>query len=145
MDNRKGDVMADAIKRVGARELKTRLHDGGEIAVLDSREEGVFAHRHLLMASCVPAGRLESLIDDLVPRRSARVVWCDDRDGSAQRAAECMRALGYAAVVVLDGGLATGEAAGYRVYSGVNVPSKAFAEVVRDILHQRRLQTFPRY
>ena len=28
---------------VSARELKRMLHDGGEIAVLDVREEGVFA------------------------------------------------------------------------------------------------------
>jgi len=122
--------MADPIKRVGARELKAQLHDGGEIALLDSREEGVFNHRHLLMASPVPVGRLELLVDDLVPRRSARVVWCDDGDGSALRAAERMRVLGYQDVAVLDGGLAGWEAAGYRVYSGVHVPSKAFAEVV---------------
>jgi rhodanese-related sulfurtransferase len=122
--------MADHIKRVGARELKAQLHDGGEIALLDSREEGVFHQRHLLMASCVPLGRLELLVDDLVPRRSARVVWCDDGDGSALRAAERMDAFGYGSVAILDGGLAAWEAAGYRLYSGVHVPSKAFAEVV---------------
>ncbi|HEV2186180.1 MAG TPA: rhodanese-like domain-containing protein [Stellaceae bacterium] len=122
--------MADLIRRIDARELKARLHDGGEVALLDSREEGIFNHRHLLMASCVPVSRLELLVDDLVPRRSARVVWCDDGDGSAPRAAERMRALGYHDVTVLDGGLAAWEAAGYRVYSGVHVPSKAFAEVV---------------
>ena len=122
--------MADPIKRVGARELKAQLHDGSEIALLDAREEGVFNQRHLLMASCVPLSRLELLIDDLVPRRGVRVVWCDDGDGSAPRAAERMRALGYHDVSVLDGGLAAWEAASYRVYSGVHVPSKAFAEVV---------------
>lgn len=122
--------MADPIKRVGARELKAQLHDGGEIALLDSREGGVFNDRHLLMASPVPFSRLELLVDDLVPRRTARVVWCDDGDGSALRAAERMRVLGYQDLAVLDGGLAAWEAAGYRVYSGVHVPSKAFAEVV---------------
>jgi rhodanese-related sulfurtransferase len=122
--------MADHIKRVGARELKAQLHDGGEIALLDSREEGVFHQRHLLMASCVPLGRLELLVDDLVPRRGTRVVWCDDGDGSALRAAERLGGFAYGDVAVLDGGLAVWEAAGYRVYSGVHVPSKAFAEVV---------------
>jgi rhodanese-related sulfurtransferase len=33
-------------------------------------------------------------------------------------------------VAVLEGGIAAWEAAGFRVYSGVHVPSKAFAEVV---------------
>ncbi len=122
--------MAGEIKRLDANGLKARLHGGGEIALLDSREEGVFGRRHLLMASCVPLSRLELMVDDLVPRRSAPVVWCDDGDGSAVAAAERMSALGYEDVAVLDGGIAAWEAAGHRLYSGVHVPSKAFAEVV---------------
>ncbi len=70
------------------------------------------------------------LVDDLVPRRAARVVWCDDGEGLAERAAARMSGLGYQDVAVLDGGIAAWEAAGYRLYSGVHVPSKAFAEVV---------------
>jgi len=70
--------MDNEIGRVNARQLKDRLHDGGEIALLDAREEAVFGRRHLLMASCVPLSQLELLVDDLVPRRGARVVWCDD-------------------------------------------------------------------
>src|SRR6185312_11331374 len=74
--------------------------------------------------------RLELLVDDLVPRRATRVVWCDDNEGLAARAAARMAALGYQDVALLDGGIAAWEAAGFRVYSGVHVPSKAFAEVV---------------
>src|SRR5262249_8124511 len=122
--------MADNIRHVDAGQLKAQLHDGGEIALLDAREEGVFHARHLLLASCVPLGRLELLIDDLVPRRGVRVVWCDDGDGSALRAAQRMNRLGYTNVAVLNGGIAAWAAAGYRLYSGVHVPSKAFAEVV---------------
>jgi rhodanese-related sulfurtransferase len=122
--------MAGEIGHVSARTLKAQLHDGGEIALLDAREEGIFHARHLLLASCVPLGRLELLIDDLVPRRGTRVVWCDDGDGSALRAARHMAQFGYADVAVLEGGIAAWEAAGYRLYSGVHVPSKAFAEVV---------------
>jgi rhodanese-related sulfurtransferase len=122
--------MAGKIGHVIARALKAQLHDGGEIALLDAREEGIFHARHLLLASCVPLGRLELLIDDLVPRRGTRVMWCDDGDGSALRAARRMSQFGYADVAVLEGGIAAWKAAGYRLYSGVHVPSKAFAEVV---------------
>ncbi|WP_395713936.1 rhodanese-like domain-containing protein, partial [Reyranella sp.] len=126
--------MTGDVKRLGAAELKRQLHDGGEIALLDAREEGVFHARHLLLASCVPLGHLELLVDDLVPRRGTRVVWCDDGDGGgdgpALSAARRMSALGYSDVAVLEGGIAAWEAAGYRLYSGVHVPSKAFAEVV---------------
>ena len=122
--------MSGQVTRIDAKELKARLHDGGEIALLDAREELPFGRRHLLMASCVPLSRLELLVDDLVPRRTTRVVWCDDNEGLAARAAARMAALGYRDVALLDGGIAAWEAAGFRVYSGVHVPSKAFAEVV---------------
>src|ERR1700676_3110770 len=117
-------------KCIDARTLKAQFHDGGELALLDAREELLFGRRHLLMGSCVPLSRLELLVDDLVPRRGARVVWCDDGEGLAARAAERMSALGYQDVASLDGGIAAWEAAGFRVYSGMHVPSKAFAEVV---------------
>jgi rhodanese-related sulfurtransferase len=117
-------------KRIDARALKAQLHDGSEIAILDAREELTFGRRHLLVASSVPLSRLEFLLDDLVPRRTTRVVWCDDGEGLAERAARRTIALGYQDVAVLDGGIAAWEAAGYRTYSGMHVPSKAFAEVV---------------
>jgi rhodanese-related sulfurtransferase len=88
-------ALTNDIRRIDARQLKVQLHDGEEIAVLDAREEGVFARRHHLLASCVPLSRLELLVDDLVPRRTTRVVWCDDGDGTALLAARRMAALGY--------------------------------------------------
>lgn len=126
--------MSSLIKRIDARSLKAALHDGGEVALLDAREELVFGERHILMASCLPLGRVEVLADDLVPRRGARVIWCDDGGGVADGAARRMSSFGYEDVSVLDGGIAAWEAAGLRIYSGVHVPSKAFAEVVEHDL-----------
>ncbi|WP_089721379.1 rhodanese-like domain-containing protein [Candidatus Entotheonella palauensis] len=117
-------------RRIKADALKAQLRDGQEIALLDAREEATFDKRHIFMASCVPLSRMELIVDDLVPRRSTRVVWCDDGEGLADVAAARMSALGYTDVSVLDGGMATWEQVGYRLYNGVHVPSKAFAEVV---------------
>jgi rhodanese-related sulfurtransferase len=75
------------------------------------------------------------MVDDLVPRRSTRVVWCDDGEGLAALAAARMVGLGYTDVSLLDGGIAAWEQAGYRIYNGVHVPSKAFAEVVEHEAH----------
>src|SRR4051812_4669849 len=122
--------MNDRVRTIDARALKAALHDGREIALLDAREEVPFDARHLLMAACVPLSRIELLLDACVPRRSARVVWCDDGEGLAQRAAARMSSFGYTDVAVLEGGIVAWEAAGFRIYSGVHVPSKAFAEVV---------------
>ena len=123
--------MTDAVRTIDAARLKAALHDGGEIALLDAREEVPFDARHLLMAACVPLSRLELLVDACVPRRSTRVVWCDDGEGLA---AARRRAHGGARLHgrcrCSTGGIAAWEAAGFRIYSGVHVPSKAFAEVV---------------
>jgi rhodanese-related sulfurtransferase len=126
--------MPSQIKRMDAQGLKRALHDGGEIALLDAREELTFGERHILMASCMPFGRIEVLAHDMVPRRQARVVWCDAGEGLAERAANRMAELSYQDVSILDGGIAAWEEAGYRIYSGVHVPSKAFAEVVEHDL-----------
>ena len=122
--------MNEPIQRIDARTLKSWLHDGQEIALLDAREEVPFDTRHLLLASCVPLSQLELRIDALVPRRTTRLVWCDDGEGLAEQAAAVSVAFGYADVSLLDGGVSGWEQAGYFVYSGVHVPSKAFAEVV---------------
>src|ERR1700751_2102047 len=116
--------------RITAAELRERYQGGGEIAIVDAREEGVFHERHLLMASCLPLSRLELIAPGLLPRRSAPIVVCDDGEGLAERVSARLLEGGYSDVSVLEGGVKAWEAAGFPVYSGVHVPSKAFAEVV---------------
>ncbi len=122
--------MAASPGRITPAELRSRLHDGGEIAIIDAREEGSFHDRHLLMASCLPLSRLELVADALLPRRSAPIIVCDDGEGLAEHAATRLTEGGWSDVSALAGGVSAWERAGFPVYSGVHVPSKAFAEVV---------------
>jgi len=115
---------------VTAPELRAMLGDGAELAVLDVREEGVFSKAHLLTAASLPLSRLEMRLDAMVPRRSTRIVLCDDDELLAQRAAAAMRRFGYRRISVLAGGVGAWKAAGYELFSGVYVPSKAFGEFV---------------
>jgi rhodanese-related sulfurtransferase len=117
-------------RSITAAELRRRYQAGREIAIIDAREEAVFHERHLLMASCLPLSRLELIAPGLLPRRSAPIVVTDDGEGLAERAAARLAEGGYTDVSVLEGGVKAWEAAGFPVYSGVHVPSKAFAEVV---------------
>ena len=117
-------------RSVGPHALKAMWHDGGELAVLDVREEAAFGEGHLFFASCVPLSRIELRIAELVPRRPARVVLCDGGEPLAGAAAARLAEFGYTEVYVLEGGVLGWEAAGYSLYSGVNVPSKAFGEYV---------------
>ena len=97
-------------KSIGAAELRSRLHDGGEIAIVDAREEGSFHERHLLMAACLPLSRLELIAPALLPRRTAPIVVCDDTEGLAERAAARLVDGGWSDVAVLAGGVAAWEA-----------------------------------
>jgi rhodanese-related sulfurtransferase len=106
------------------------LLDGGELALIDVREERIFSESHLLFARSVPLSRLELRMARLVPRRATRIVLVDDADGLSERAAKVLAAAGYSDVSILGGGNAAWEAAGFELFSGVNVPSKAFGELV---------------
>ncbi len=106
------------------------LTDGGEIAPIDVREELTFSQRHLLWARSVPLSRLELRFAALVPRHSTRIVLMDDGEGLAERAADVLARAGYTDISILDGGVTGWEKAGLELFSGVNVPSKAFGEHV---------------
>jgi rhodanese-related sulfurtransferase len=120
-------------------ELREQLADGGELALLDVREEGQFAAGHLLIAACVPLSRLEMRLDALVPCRDTRVVLCDDDESLAGRAAAVMQRFGYGNVSVLKGGVGAWKAAGFELFSGINVPSKAFGEYVEHACETPRI------
>ncbi len=103
-----------------------------EHALLDAREEGVYARGHCLYATSCPLSRLELLAPGMVPRLGVPVVVMDGGEGLAGRAADRLAAMGYSDISVLDGGLAAWEAAGFEVFGGMNVPSKAFGELVEQ-------------
>jgi rhodanese-related sulfurtransferase len=118
------------MRTVDSRTLKAMLGDGAELALVDVREELIFSQRHLLWARSSPLSRLELNFARLVPRRSTRIVLCDDDDGLAERAAKILSAAGYNDIACLAGGVSAWADAGYELFSGVHVPSKAFGEYI---------------
>ncbi len=122
--------MSDNYSPVTAEELREALEGKNELAIIDFREEGSFAPAHLLHACNIPLSRLELEIRDLVPRRATRIVATDNGDGLAARGAARLRELGYTDIALFANGVEAWRDAGYEVFSGFNVPSKAFGEYV---------------
>ena len=119
-------------KGVTPQRLRQMFDDGGEIAVLDVREEGVYSRDgHLLRVSNVPLSVLELRVPALLPRKAVRIVVCDGGEGAARQAAEKLHAGGYEDVHILEGGTPAWKAAGFALYTGVYVPSKAFGEYIQ--------------
>ncbi|MCP1574244.1 rhodanese homology domain-containing protein [Herbaspirillum rubrisubalbicans] len=106
-----------------------------EIALLDVREEAPHAQAHPLFAANFPFSHLELNVYSRLPRRDVRIVTLDDGEGLAVRAALRLRALGYTQVAVLAGGVRGWREAGGELFQDVNVPSKAFGELVESKRH----------
>ncbi|WP_252090910.1 rhodanese-related sulfurtransferase [Pseudomonas sp. MWU13-3659] len=115
--------------------IRSALLDRQELALLDVREEDPFAQAHPLFAANVPLSRLELEIFARVPRRDTPITVYDDGEGLAPVAAQRLQALGYTDVALLEGGLAGWRDAGGELFKDVNVPSKAFGELVEAERH----------
>ena len=111
-------------------DLHNVLNASGEIAVIDVRDLGVFARKHLLAAAPAPLAHLALVIAHLVPRADTPIVLTDLDESLVHTARERLREWGYNRISILAGGTLAWEAAGFEVFSGVNVLSKAFGEIV---------------
>lgn len=116
-------------------QVKEMLKSGEVFAFFDVREEGEFSTQgHPLFATPLPLSRLEPRALALLPDPDIRIVLMDSGEegqtGRANRAAAALSRLGYTNLSVMAGGLKAWRDAGYEVFTGVNVPSKAFGEIV---------------
>ncbi len=116
-------------------EVRAALLKRDEIALLDVREEAPFAEGHPLFAASLPLGRIELEVFDRIPRQATPIVVYDAGEGLAVAAATTLRELGYSDVALLDGGLDGWRGAGGELFRDVNVPSKAFGELVEATRH----------
>jgi rhodanese-related sulfurtransferase len=118
------------MRRIDPATLRAWLADGGELAVLDAREEGEFATAHLFWAVPCALSRRELRARVLLPRPGVRVVCSDGGGGEAEHLGAWLESAGYRDVAVLQGGTAAWATQGGELFAGVNVPSKAFGEWV---------------
>src|SRR5476649_1788091 len=123
------------IRMVSVQDVKAMLKSNEVFAFFDVREEGEFSIKgHPLFATPLPLSRLEPRVFALLPDSGTHVVLMDAGDegenGRANRGGARLKQMGYTNVAVMKGGLKAWADAGYEVFTGVNVPSKAFGEVV---------------
>lgn len=118
-------------------QVRARLLARQETALLDVREEDPFAQEHPLWAANLPLSRIELDAYRRIPRRDTVLVLYGSHAGEdlAPRAARKFISLGYTAVHLLEGGLEGWRTAGGELFRDVNVPSKAFGELVEHERH----------
>jgi rhodanese-related sulfurtransferase len=124
------------MRSIDSATLKAWIGDGRELAILDAREDGEFGRSHLFWANPCALSRIELRARALLPRRGVRICCVDGGEGGlAERLAAYLEGIGCTDVSVLAGGIRGWDAAGYVLFSGVNVPSKAFGEWVEHHYH----------
>jgi rhodanese-related sulfurtransferase len=128
------------IQSVDAKTLKQWLHGQTEIALFDVREHGQYGESHLFLATSVPYSRLEYEVARLAPRKTVRLVVYDENgDGISLKAAQALIQQGYQDIYLLSGGTQGWQDAGFNLFSGVNLPSKTFGELVEHQCHTPRV------
>ncbi len=116
-------------------EVRAALLERREIALLDVREEDPHAQAHPLFAANFPLGRIEMDAYAKLPCRDVAIVILDGGEGLAAIAARRLQGLDYTDVSLLEGGVDGWRQAGGELFRDVNVPSKAFGELVEAKRH----------
>jgi rhodanese-related sulfurtransferase len=131
-------------EQISAKEVKAILGSPQEYALIDVREEGDFSHGHQLLAINIPLSRLELMTGNLVPCKATPIILVDggleDPAQMGPRARNRLHELGYTDIRIMAGGMKEWRQAGYKVFSGVFVPSKAFGEFVEHAKNTPRLE-----
>lgn len=113
-----------------AADIIQALRQQQEIALVDVRDEALYATGHPLFAVNLPLSKLELEWLDRIPRRDTAITLYDNGEGLAQAAAERVTRWGYSNITLLKDDLDGWKAAGGELFIDVNSPSKAFGELV---------------
>ena len=128
-----------------AEEVRDRIltRDREEVALLDLREIGKFGNGHLLWATSLPLGQLEIKTADLIPRKSVQIILCSEGENDEfliSYGSQKLFEFGYKNIFYLFGGVKAWEKSGFEVFSGINVPSKAFGEFIENTYNTPRIK-----
>ena len=118
-----------------ASQVRAALLLRDEVALLDLRHEAAFATGHPLFAANMAVDRIALEAEARLPRKDVPIVVYDAGEGLVSLATDRLKALGYANVRQLDGGLNGWRQAGYELFQDVNSYAKAFGELVESRRH----------
>lgn len=115
IDKTANDLVADAtkeIKTITAQEAKLMI-DGGNVVILDVREQDEHDAERIPQSVLIPRGMLEFQITAKYPQKdTVMIIYCL-KGGRGALAAHTLKIMGYTKVVNLNGGLVAWQAAKY--------------------------------
>ncbi len=134
------------VQSISAERVQELMHSNALFALIDVREWGEFSLEQILASRNVARGSLEKYLPFLVPDRGVPLVLVCGDGARSTLAARSAKALGYANVSVLEGGLTEWKSAGGETYGGWSLTGKDYgerllvqagvAEMAADTLHR---------
>lgn len=115
---------------VSVSELATAINGTDELAIVDPRDHETYSQGHLLWAASLRLDDALVAAEVLLPRLSTPIVIAGEEEDEARALQSILNKNGWTNVTVLEGGIGSWIDAGHELYSGVNVPSKLFGELV---------------
>ncbi len=115
---------------VSVSELATAISGTDELAIVDPRDHETYSQGHLLWAASLRLDDALAAAEVLLPRLSTPIVIAGEEEDEARALQSVLKENGWTNVAVLEGGIGSWADAGHELYSGVNVPSKLFGELV---------------
>ena len=115
---------------VSVSELATAISGTDELAIVDPRDHEIYRQGHLLWAASLRLDDALAAAEVLLPRLSTPIVIAGEEEDEARALQSVLKENGWTNVAVLEGGIGSWADAGHELYSGVNVPSKLFGELV---------------
>ena len=120
---------------VDAKIVKNWISDEDEIAFIDVREISQHTEGHPFFSVSIPFSVFEMNIEQFLPNKKVRVVLFDNNNGISELAYKHAKALGYIKIFILKGGVKGWLEANFKLFDGINVPSKSFGELVEHKFH----------
>ena len=114
-------------KKITAKKTKKLLSSNKEISLIDIREIGLHSNGHPFFSISIPYSVFEIELKKLVPNKKVMVIIFDQNDKLSEIACKQAEKLGYKNLFVLENGIKGWIDQGYKLFDGINVPSKAFA------------------
>ena len=121
--------------KIHAETLKSWLSDKDEIAFIDVREIGQHTKGHPFFSISIPYSLFELNLEILIPNKKTKMILLDQNDGISILAYKAATLIGYSNIFILEEGVNGWINSGYKLFDGINVPSKSFGELIEKHFH----------
>tara|TARA_B110000483_G_scaffold2256_1_gene2614 strand:+ start:5312 stop:6892 length:1581 start_codon:yes stop_codon:yes gene_type:complete len=115
--------------------VRSWISDKEEVAFIDVREIGQHTNGHPFFSISIPYSLFEFNIKILVPNKQTRVILIDNNNGISDLVFNIAHQMGYSNISIIEGGVEEWVSAGYKLFDGINVPSKSFGELIEKYFH----------